>query len=70
MIFEDWELESIEKALDYTAKHNSGLSYDCSKIKIEQVRSQSINKRYSLACTDKSLSVDNRTKTEKIGGLL
>lgn len=52
MIFEDWELITIEKALDFTAKNNENLSFDCLKLKIEQVRSKSINKRYTLRTTD------------------
>jgi hypothetical protein len=44
MIFEDWELITIEKALDFTAKNNENLSFDCLKLKIEQVRSKSIIK--------------------------
>lgn len=52
MIFEDWELITIEKALDFTAENNENLSFNCLKLKIEQVRSKSINKRYTLRTTD------------------
>lgn len=52
MIFEDWELVTIEKALDFTASHKEELSFDCLKLKIEQVRNNSVNKRYSLRTTD------------------
>lgn len=52
MIFEDWELLTIEKALDYTAQNVPELSFDCLKIKIERIRSESINKRYTLRTTD------------------
>ncbi len=68
MIFEDWELASIEKALDSAAQNNSGLSYDCLKIKIEQIRRQSKNKRYSLVCTDRAVA--KRVKTIKTGELI
>ena len=52
MIFEDWELLTIEQALDFTAKNNNTLNFECLKLKIEQVRESSINKRYSLRNTD------------------
>ena len=52
MVFEDWELISIEKALDFTAKNCEELSFDCIKLKIEQVRSKSMNRRFSLRTTD------------------
>ena len=52
MVFEDWELITIEKALDFTAENSDNLSFNCLKLKIEQVRSKSINKRYTLRTTD------------------
>lgn len=72
MIFEDWELITIEKALDFTAENNENLSFNCLKLKIEQVRSKSINKRYTLRTTDwcvengKKSAKSRRNKNEKI----
>jgi len=72
MIFEDWELVTIERALDFTANNNEDLLFDCLKLKIEQVREKSINKRYTLRTTD--WCVENGKKSgeirrnKKIGG--
>ena len=52
MIFEDWELLTIEKALEFTAKSSDVLCFDTIKIKIDKIRSESKNKRYSLRTTD------------------
>lgn len=63
MIFEDWELITIEKALDFTSENSENLSFTCLKLKIEQVRSKSINKRYTLRTTD--WCVENGKKSAK-----
>lgn len=47
MIFEDWELDVIENALN--ANELSDFSI---KTKIQNIRSTSVNKRYSLRTTD------------------
>lgn len=65
MIFEHWELVTIEKALDFTASNSEGLSFDCLKLKIEQVLSSTKTGRFTLHSTTK-----NKPNVEFSGELL
>lgn len=47
MIFEDWELKRIEESLDGEKLSDFGI-----KMKIQEIRKLSNNKRYSLRTTD------------------
>ena len=61
MIFEERELETISKALE----NSDSLVCSMIKLKLDEIRSQSLNKRYSLRTTD--WLVENGKKSKKRG---
>ena len=61
MIFEERELETISKALE----NSDSLACSMIKLKLDEIRSQSLNKRYSLRTTD--WLVENGKKSKKRG---
>ena len=69
MIFEEWELNEIRKAL----KDSESISGVMISTKIEQLQSTSKNKRYSLRTTDwlsESAKKQKRKNKNIVGGLM
>lgn len=70
MIFEDWELNTIRKAL----QDSESISCIMIGLKIEQLQKTSKNKRYSLRTTDwlseSAKKNKGRKKKSIVGGLI
>lgn len=69
MIFEDWELNEIKKAL----QDSESISGTMISFKIEELQKTSKNKRYSLRTTDwlsESAKKQKRKQKNVAGGLI
>lgn len=75
MTFDDWELVTIIQALKFCEEQNKVLSLSPIEMKIEEVRSNSVSKRYSLHDVDWLIENGKKggrkaRKKAELGGLL
>lgn len=75
MTFDDWELVTIIQALKFCEEQNKELSMASIKMKINEIRDNSVSKRYSLHDVDWLIENGRKggkknKKDKSLGGLL
>lgn len=65
MIFEDYELVQIIKCLDEKSRNDESLIFNSLKSKLEELRKQSIHKRYTFRTTDWLVEAGKKTNKSK-----